>query len=112
MNYVLSKLRPFQSSPELLSILTNLTIHSPTPTLKSKKKKASKALAKSQLDVSSHSDEPTLVSDRVAPKKKKRPSKKTSSKITRRFDQKWQLHLLRNIMLDTNLHLRILRYEV
>jgi hypothetical protein len=110
MSYVLSKLRPFQSSPELLSILTNLTIHSPTPTLKSKK--ASKALAKSQLNISSHSDEPTLVSDRVAPKRKKRPSKKISSKITRRFNQGWQLHLLRNIMLDTDLHLRILRYEV
>jgi hypothetical protein len=60
-NYVLSELRPFQSSTELLSIL------------------------------------------------KKGPSKKTSSKITY---EEWQLHLMRNIMLDTDLHLRILRYEV
>ena len=105
---MLSELRPFQSSPELLSpILMNLTIHSPIPTLKSKK--TSKAVAKGQLDVSSHGDEPSLLSDRVTPKKKKAPSKKTSSKIDH---EKRQLHLMRNIMLDTDLHLRILRFEV
>ena len=105
---MLSELRPFQSSPELLSpILTNLTIHSPIPTLKSKK--ISKAVAKCQLDVSPHGDEPSFLSDRVTPKKRKAPSKKTSSKIDH---EKWQLHLMRNIILDTDLHLRILRYEV
>jgi hypothetical protein len=98
--------RPFQSSPELLSISTNL-FHSPAPTLKSKKIR--KAVAKSRFNVSSHSDEPTLLADRVTLKKKKGPSKKTSIKITR---EEWQFHLMRNIMLDTDLHLRILRYEV
>jgi hypothetical protein len=100
----LFELRPFQSSQELLS---KLTIHSPTPTLKSKK--ISKAVAKGRLNLSSHSDEPTLLSDRVTPKKTKEPSKKTSSKTAH---ENWQLHLMRNIMLDTDLHLRILRYEV
>lgn len=104
---MLSELRPFQSSPELLSILTNLTIHSPAPTLKSKKIR--KAVTKERLNVSSRSDESTLVSDRVTPKKKKGRSKKTSSKIAH---EEWQSHLMRNIMLDTDLHLRILRYEV
>ena len=66
-------------------------------------------MAKDRLKVSSQSDEPTLLSDRVTPKKKKEPSKRTSSKITH---EEWQLHLMRNIMLDTELHLRILRYEV
>jgi hypothetical protein len=40
---------------------------------------------------------------------KRGPSKNTPSKITH---EEWQLHLMRNIMLDTDLHLRILRYEV
>jgi len=92
------------SSPKLLS-LRNLTIHSPTPTLKSKK--AHKALAKSRLD----SDGLTSSSERSAPKKKKGPSKKTPSKITRPFGKKWQLHMMHNITLDSDLHLRILRYE-
>jgi len=100
---VLSELHSFQSSPKL-SILTNLTIHSPAPTLKSKKK----AVTKGRLKVSSHSDEPTLLSDSVTPKKKKGPTKKTPSKVTY---EEWQLHLMRNIMLDSDLHLRILRYE-
>ena len=62
-----------------------------------------------KLKVSSHSDEPTLLSDSVTPKKKKGPTKKTPSKVTY---EEWQSHLMRNIMLDTDLHLRILRYEV
>lgn len=103
---VLSELRPFQSSQDL-SILTNLTTHSPAPTLMSKKIR--KAVTKDQLKVSSHSDEPTLLSDSVTPKKKKGQTKKTPSKITY---EEWQLHLMRNIMQDTDLHLRILRYEV
>jgi hypothetical protein len=103
---VLSELRSFQSSQEL-PILTNLTIHSPAPTLKSKKIR--KAVTKGRLKVSSDSDKSTLLSDRVTPKKKKGPNKKTPSKITH---EEWQLHLMRNIMLDTDLHLRILRYEV
>jgi hypothetical protein len=64
---------------------------------------------KGQLKVSSHTDEPSLFSDRVTPKKKKGPSKKTPSKPT---NENWQFRLMRNIMLDTDLHLRILRYEV
>ena len=103
---MLSELHLFQSSPELLSILTNL-FHSPAPTSKSKKFR--KAVAKGRLNVFSHSDEPTLLADSVTVKKKKGSSKKTSSKITH---EEWQLHLMRNIMLDTDLHLRILRYEV
>jgi len=88
------------SSPELNFF------HSPAPTLKYKKIR--KAVAKGRFNDSSHSDEPTLLADRVTLKKKKGPSKKTSSKITL---EEWQLHLMRNIMLDTDLHLRILRYE-
>lgn len=101
-------MRLFQGSPELLSVLTNLIIQSPTPTLKSRK--ASKA--KSRLDISARSDEPSLSSARVTPKKKTEPRKKTSSKIAHHFDDKWQLHMMRNIMLDNDLHLRVLRYEV
>ena len=101
---MLSELRPFQRSPEL-PILTNLTMQSPAP----KSKRIKKAVAKGRRNVSSHIDEPTLLSDRVTPKKKTGPKKKTSSKITH---DEWQLHLMRNIMLDTDLHLRILRYEV
>lgn len=104
------ELRPFQSSSELLSISTNSTIHSPAPILKSKKISNLKAVAKKgRLDVSSRSDEPTLLSDRATPKKKKGTSKKALSKIAH---EEWQLHLMRSIMLDTDLHLRILRYEV
>lgn len=95
------------SSPKLLSVLTNLAIHSPTPILKSKKTRKEK----SRLDVSSHSDEPGLSSDRTAPEKKKGSRTKTSSKVAHQFDEKWPLHMMRNIMQDSNLHLRILRYE-
>ena len=87
--------------------MTDLTIHSPAPTLKSKKVR--KTVAKNRLKGFSHSDDPALLSDKVTPKKKKGPTKKTPSKIT---PEEWQLHLMRNIMLDTDLHLRILRYEV
>ena len=66
-------------------------------------------MAKGRLNVSSRSDEPTSLSDRATPKKKKGQCKKTSSNVT---PEEWQLHLIRNIMLDTDLHLRILRYEV
>ena len=105
LNYAL------QSSLELSSILTKLAIQSPTPTLKSKK--ASKAPAKGQLDDPLHSDTSSSSSDGAAIKKKKRgPNKRTSSKNAHKFDKKWQLHMTRNIMLDGELHLRILRYEV
>ena len=66
-------------------------------------------MLKGQLNVSSRTNEPSLLSDRVTPEKKKGPSKKTPSKTTH---EKWQLLLMRTIMLDTELHLRILRYEV
>lgn len=100
----LSELHPSQISPKLSSVLTNLSIHPTTPALKFKEAR------KTKNRVSSHSDEPSLPSE-VAPKKKI-TSKKTSNKIVHQFDEKWQLHMMRNIMLDSDLHLRILRYEV
>ncbi|KAF8812576.1 hypothetical protein BYT27DRAFT_7252092 [Phlegmacium glaucopus] len=94
------------SSPEL-SVLTHLTIHSPTPTSQSKKIRK----PKKGPDVPSHSDGPSPSTDRVTPKKKIGPRKKISSKLVHQFDEKWQLHMMRNIFLDSDLHLRILRYE-
>jgi len=40
---------------------------------------------------------------------KKTPTKK--AKIVIHFDEKWESHMMEHILQDTNLHMRILRYE-